>query len=95
VFLTVDTSIGWFYRDKVFKSQPPPVPIRILDEVKGTLAGIKIGRLDQPIRDPAMQQAVTDAIRKLNFHVKFVRPMNPESQWEIGMYSVVGKSTRS
>jgi hypothetical protein len=85
VFLTADTNIGWFYRDKVFKSLPPPQPIPILNESKGTLAGVKIGSFDRPIRDAAIQKAVTDAIRKLNFHVKFERPLKG-SQWEIGMY---------
>ena len=83
VFLTVDTSIGWFYRDKVFKSQPPPQPIRILDESKRTLAGVRIGSFDQPISN-ALRVEVADALRKLNFHVKFERPLTG-SQWEIGM----------
>jgi hypothetical protein len=84
VFMTVDTSLGWFYRDKVFKSRPPPQPIRILDDSKFTLAGVKVGRFDQPITDAATQKAVTEAIRKLNFHVKFETPLTG-SQWEVGM----------
>jgi hypothetical protein len=83
VFLTVDTSLGWFYRDKVFKSQPSR-PIRILDETKRTLAGVKIPSFDQPIRDPGLRQEVSDALRKLFFHVKFEKPMTG-NQWELSM----------
>ena len=81
----MDTGIGWFNRDKVFKSRPPPIPIRLLDEKNGTIAGIKIDSFHQPIRNERRVE-VADALRKLNFHVKFERPLTG-SQWEIGTSS--------
>jgi hypothetical protein len=78
-----NTGLGWFTRDKVFKSDPPQ-RIPLLDERNKTLAGVPLGSFRDPIRDKATQDAVKDAIRKLTFHVIRENPLTG-NDWEQGM----------
>ena len=64
VFLSVDTNLGWFHRDHVFKTDPPE-PIRILDERNGTLAGVRVP-FDRHIRDPHIQEQIRSNLFSLN-----------------------------
>jgi hypothetical protein len=78
-----NTSLGWFTRDKVFKSDPPQ-RIPLLDERNMTLAGVPLDNFRGSIRGTAKQKAVSDAIRKLTFHVIRENPLTG-NDWEQGM----------
>ena len=76
-YVARDIGTGWF---NVEKRKHPPGPIPILDTKAMTIAGVKISRLDEEIKDREVREQIHKALEAITFHIKFTRKDYDEEQ---------------
>jgi len=79
-YFNLDSCLDYFYREFEYDNQKqnPPRPVPVLNEIKRTLAGVNVDF--QRRIPPNKHQEVISAIRKLNFHVEYIR-QNSSPDW--------------
>jgi len=81
VFVNADSCVNFFDRENYYQAKharDPPRPVALLDEGAISICGIPVRDFYRPITDPNIKRNVEEALKKINFHVKYVRSGTPE-----------------
>ena len=79
VFVVLDVGLDWFNVEKQSVGRNENVPVPLLNEREGTIAGIRLpGGLRHEITDDQTKEKVEAVLRKLTFHVRYESPVRAD-----------------
>ena len=80
VFVVLYVGLDWFNVEKQSVGRDEKVPVPLINEREGTIAGIRLpgGGLHREITDNQTKEKVEAVLRKLTFHVRYESPVRAD-----------------
>jgi hypothetical protein len=81
MFSNLDVGLSWMninFKDRL--QAHPRKAVMLLDREKKSLAGVFVGNLDKPIKDPKIVEAVKSALKGSTFNVRYEQPWSRDEE---------------